>query len=133
MRCRAIALRPNWADAHLQLSRILWDQDRTEESRAAYREAIRLAPKEGVQPGRLTFATPWSDSDHGIIQDQELRLPDTSNRNHVLLFGDPNWADYDFEAEVQIIAGLNEAGLAFRASNQSRRLYAVIGGFGRKR
>jgi tetratricopeptide (TPR) repeat protein len=125
----AVALRPNWAEAYRQLGRTLWEQDRPEDARAAYREAIRLTSKEGVQPGRLTFATPWSDSDHWIIQGEELHQLDDGPRGHVLLFGDPNWADYDFEAEAQVTAGGSEVGLVFRATSPSRRLYAIVGGF----
>jgi serine/threonine protein kinase/tetratricopeptide (TPR) repeat protein len=129
----AIRLRPDRVEAHSQLGLVLWEQDRSRDARAAYKEAIRLTPKAPPPSGKPSFVTPWSDSEHWVVKEQELHQLDDAHVGHVLLFGDPNWTDYDFEAEIEIIAGGSEVGLILRATSPSRRLYAVVGAFGNTR
>jgi WD40 repeat protein len=79
--------------------------------------------KQDDTSARPTFVTPWSDSDDWAIEGQELVQPDDSQSYHVLLFGDPRWTDYNFEAEVKIIAGGRGdggLGLNFRARERMK-------------
>ncbi len=88
-------------------------------------EAKGAAGSEGPR-----FVTPWSDSDDWVIKGQELyQLDEVSGGLHLILFGDPSWTDYDFEAEAEALAGGTGMGLAFRATRPGRRLDAGIGGF----
>jgi tetratricopeptide (TPR) repeat protein len=78
---------------------------------------------------RPTFVTPWLDSDDWVIEGRDLVVTD-GGRWHMLLLGDPSWADYNLEAEVKIVAGGSEVGLVFRARNPHHRLSAMLGGWG---
>jgi WD40 repeat protein len=126
---QAIGLRPDWYEAHYWLATALWEQGRQKDAQAAFREARRLKPKQPDGPPRSTFKTPWSDSGQWAVKDQEIHQLDESH-GHIVLFGDPDWTDYDFEAEVEIIAGGSEVGLIFRATGRDDFLYAVVGAWG---
>jgi tetratricopeptide (TPR) repeat protein len=126
---QAIRLRPDWYEAHYRLAIALWDHGRQKDAQAAFREARRVKPKQPDGPPRAALATPWSDSEQWVVKDQELHQLD-ERRGHIILFGDPEWTDYDFEAEVEIIAGGSEVGLIFRATGRDDNLYAVIGRWG---
>src|SRR5262249_34141820 len=55
----------------------------------------KVAP---VFPGKrpAVFSTPWCDSDDWIVKGQELVQPNDNKIAH-MLFGDPSWADYNYE------------------------------------
>ena len=129
---QAIRLRPNWYEAHYQLAVAIEEQGRQKDARAAYREALRLKPKQPEGPPRSTLVTPWSDTEQWVVKDQEVHQHDESHL-HKVLFGDPDWTDYNFEAEVEIIAGGSEVGLFFRATSPDDYLCAVVGAFGNTR
>jgi tetratricopeptide (TPR) repeat protein len=101
------------------------DWNRTD-SDMLYREAAAVLGR------ATTWVTPWSDSDQWVVKGQEVHQLD-AHAGHVLLFGDPNWSDYDFEAETEIMTGGSEVGLIFRAIGPYRRMYAVVGAFGNSR
>ena len=73
-----------------------------------------------------TLVAPWNDSDDWVVEGRELVQPNDRPGVHHLLFGDPNWTDYNFEAEVEIIAGGIEVGLMFRVAGLGDRLNAVL-------
>jgi serine/threonine protein kinase/tetratricopeptide (TPR) repeat protein len=92
------------------------------------------APAGAVPPGAAPpFVTPWLDSDDWAIEGKELVQRDSRTPGHLVLFGDPGWADYNFEGDVKILAGDSEVGLVFRARDPRARLYAMLGGFGNTR
>jgi tetratricopeptide (TPR) repeat protein/serine/threonine protein kinase len=125
----AIGLRPDWYEAHYQLAVAIWEQGRQKDARAAFRDAERLKPKPPAEPPDPTLPASWSTLDNWVVKEQELYHLDQSHSSNIF-FGDPHWADYDFEAEVEIIAGGSEVGLVFRATDRDDFLYAVIGGWG---
>jgi tetratricopeptide (TPR) repeat protein len=121
----AVRLRPTWYEPHYQLALAIWEQGRPKDAQAAFREALRLKPKGPRTPARSTFVTPWSDSDHWVVRGQEVHQLDEGPRTHVLLFGDPNWEDYDFEAEINAADG-RELGLVVRATRPNNYVKAVF-------
>ncbi len=122
-----------------------------------YRLALKMAEQEAAKskdPGRFskpaeirwslaralqmaepsTRVTPWSDSDSWVIKGQELhQLDDNQTVGHTVLFGDLGWADYDLEAEFEVLAGGSEVGLVFRALSPTHLLRAALGAFGNTR
>jgi serine/threonine protein kinase len=71
-----------------------------------------MSPEQGEgkpldQRTARAFVTPWQDSDNWVVEGQEL-CPLGSG--HLILFSDPNWTDYDFEAEIKTIAAAAAAG-----------------------
>jgi hypothetical protein len=64
-----------------------------------------------------------------VVKDRELHQLDES-QGVIVFFGDPDWTDYDFEAEAEIISGGNEVGLILRATDRDDFLYAVVGAWG---
>jgi serine/threonine-protein kinase len=74
---------------------------------------------------RTMFVTPWRDSDTWVVKGQEVHQPDGTNY-HLLLFGDPRWTDYDFEAEINATGG-GEVGLVLRATGPGNYVKAVCG------
>jgi serine/threonine-protein kinase len=126
---QAVRLRPDWYEAHYQLAVAIWEQGRQKDAQAAFRDALRLKPKQADGPPRSTVETPLSDSGQWAVKDQEIHQLDESH-GHIALFGDLDWTDYDFEAEVEIIAGGSEVGLIFRATDRTDFLYAVVGAWG---
>jgi tetratricopeptide (TPR) repeat protein len=95
------------------------------------KQVVRVAvePNGLAESVRPTFVTPWSDSDDWIVEGQELIQPDDSQTDRLLLFGDPRWTDYNFEAEVKIIevgGGDVRVGLLFRASGRQNQLHAYL-------
>jgi serine/threonine-protein kinase len=72
---------------------------------------------------RTMLVTPWRDSDTWVVKGQEVHHPDGTNY-HLLLFGDPRWTDYDFEAEINV-AGAGEVGLVLRATGPGNYVKAV--------
>jgi WD40 repeat protein/tetratricopeptide (TPR) repeat protein len=83
-----------------------------------------------TDPTPAAFVTPWYDTGDWVIKDQELQQLEDTHSYHHLLFGDPRWADYDYEAEGQVIAGGTELGLIFRATAPNNRLNWTPGTFG---
>jgi tetratricopeptide (TPR) repeat protein len=122
---QAIRLRPNWYEAHYQLAVAIEEQGRQKDAQAAYRQALRFKPKPPDGPPRSPFVTPWSDSEQWVIKNQEVHNLGDSDAH--IFFGDPDWTDYDFEAEVEIIAGGSEVGLILRATDRDDYLYSVLG------
>ncbi len=93
----------------------------------------RLGPS-ATEPARSRVVMRFTDSDAWVTKGNELHQVDESHNGHVVLFGDPGWSDYEFEAEIQVGAGdFNEAGLVFRATGRDHRLNACIGSFGNTR
>jgi tetratricopeptide (TPR) repeat protein len=129
---KAIRLRPDWYAAHFELAVAIWEQGRQKDAQAAFRDALRFKPKPLDGPPHATLQTSWSQLENWVVKDQELHQLD-DKRWSQLLFGDPTWTDYDFEAEVEIISGGSEVGLIFRATARSNFLYAIVGGFGNTR
>jgi tetratricopeptide (TPR) repeat protein len=126
---QAIRLRPTWYEPHYQLAVALWEQGRQKDAQAAFRQALRRKPKQPAGPPHAPLATDWSDLENWVVKDQELHQLD-EKRAYQLLFGDPAWTDYDFEADVEIVAGGSEVGLILRATGRDDYLYAVVGGWG---
>jgi tetratricopeptide (TPR) repeat protein len=125
----AIRLRPDWYEAHYQLAVALWEQGRQQDAQAAFREARRLEPRPPEGRARSTLVTPWNNTGQWVVKDQEVHQLD-ERHSCWLLFGDPEWTDYDFEAEFEVIAGGSEVGLIFRATSRDNWLYAVLGASG---
>jgi len=92
------------------------------------KQVVRVAVQADAlaEPVDATFVTPWSDSDDWAIDGQELVQLNGSASSHHLLFGDPNWTDYNFEADVEIKEGGSEVGLMFRATAWNERLNATL-------
>ncbi len=97
------------------------------------KQVVRVAvePNRVAAPAPRTFVTPWRDSDDWVVKGQEVYQRDESS-GHNMLFGDPDWTDYNFEADVEIIGEGTEVGVHFRAT-LSRGLYAIIGASGNAR
>jgi hypothetical protein len=85
-----------------------------------------------IARARVHFVTPWSDSDTWVHNGLELDQRDDALVGHLVLFGDPSWKDYDFEAEAETVTRVSELGLIFRATSPRNYLYAVIGAFGKQ-
>jgi tetratricopeptide (TPR) repeat protein len=125
----AIRLRPDWYKAHYRLAIALWDHGRQKDAQAAFREARRLKPKQPDGSPHATVPADWGDLEDWVVKGKELYQLDERHGSNIF-FGDPNWNDYDFEAEVEIIAGGSEVGLIFRATGRTDYLYAVVGAWG---
>jgi tetratricopeptide (TPR) repeat protein len=124
----AIQLRPDWYEAHYQLAMTLWEQGRQKDAQTAFRRALRLKPKQPEGPPGGTAPAEWGDLENWVVQGQELYQLDKSRGSNIF-FGDPNWTDYDFEAEFEG----SDVGFDFRATSRSDTLYAVVGAFGNTR
>jgi serine/threonine protein kinase/tetratricopeptide (TPR) repeat protein len=124
---QAIRLRPKWYEARYQLAIALWEQGRQKNAQTAFRDAARLKPKQPNGP-RSTFITPWRDTETWVVKDQEVHQLGEIDAH--IFFGNSDWSDFDFEAEVEIIAGGSEVGLIFRAADRIEFLYAVVGAWG---
>jgi tetratricopeptide (TPR) repeat protein len=74
---------------------------------------------------RTMLVTPWRDSDTWVIKGQEVHQSSGTNY-HLLLFGDPRWTDYDFEAEINA-TGAGEVGLVLRATAPGGYVKVVCG------
>jgi hypothetical protein len=61
-----------------------------------------------------------------VVEGQELVQPDDSGGRHLLIFGDLNWTDYSFEAEIKIIGAGEDVALIFRARGPLKRLAACL-------
>jgi WD40 repeat protein len=81
-------------------------------------EAIRRGQRYGIGAWR--------------IEGRELVQTRRGEGHALLLFGDPHWADLDFEVESQRVAGPEGFGIAFRAADDRNMLLAVLGGWGNK-
>ncbi len=103
------------------------DQDLVTITRGG-KQVVRVAmeSKGTAEPARPAFVTPWSDWDDWVVEGQELVQPVDSPSSHHLLFGDPNWTDYNFEVEVKITGAGEDVGLIFRAIGPMRRLNACL-------
>jgi hypothetical protein len=94
--------------------------------------AKALETKRSAEPARSKLMAPWSNSTAWVIEGEELVQPDDSPGFQMLLFGDTNWTDYDFEGEVKITSGWQIA-FDFRATWQGHHMSAVIGHAGNTR
>jgi serine/threonine protein kinase len=114
------------AAMYQNLANLLRDSGQQEESEKADGKGLAIREKLGA---KALAEYRWRDSDSWVVKGEELHQPDGTH-SHLLLFGDPRWTDYDFEAEVEIIAGGSEVGLIFRANKPDDYLYAVVGAWG---
>jgi serine/threonine protein kinase len=97
------------------------------------KQVVRVAvePKQLADPAHAALVTPWIDSDDWVVKGQEVHQLDGSFTGHLILFGDPDWTDYDFEAEVEFAGEASgEIGLIFRATELNTRLNICLGSFG---
>jgi hypothetical protein len=99
-----------------------------EELAALRRRQKQLSPAvveaQAHRRGREVGTGRWRIDGQEIVQDTQGPGPAW------LFFGDPAWTDYDFDLEVQRIAGREGAGIVVRAAEPEKLYLVNLGGWG---